>query len=217
MLSNPDWRHSTSQFVQMVRRWLLLPTPERLLALAIFLDAHAVCGDAGLLAEVRDAMWAVVVDNDALLDHFAAVVNVFDGAGDVAQPHWWTRLLHPDAPPSDATLGLKKAGLFPLVHGVRTLALAEHVQATGTAERVSALVAAGRLPAVLGAELVDALHVFMRLKLDAGLAARAAGRADGGVRLAALGTLDRDLLQDTLAVVKRFNAFLRQRFNLDAV
>jgi len=221
MLSNPDWRHDATAFARLARRWLLLPTPDSLVALAIFLDAHAVCGDASLLAQVRAAVWALVADNDVLLARFAAVVNAFDGAGDAAHGNWWARLLRPGGAPPDATLDLKKAGLFPLVHGVRALALAEQVQATGTAERVAALVAAGKLPPALGTALVEALHVFMRLKLDAGLAARAAGgghdRRSDGVHLAALSTLDRDLLQDTLAVVKGFKALLRQRFHLDAV
>ena len=56
------------------------------------------------------------------------------------------------------------------MHGVRALALAERLDCTGTAERIAALVAAQRLPAALGDELVDSLHFFMRLKLDAGLA-----------------------------------------------
>ena len=196
-----------------------MPTADSLMALAIFLDAHAVCGDPSLLDQVRDAVWDLVADNDALLARFAAVVNAFDGVADAAQPGWWTRILHPLQPgqPADAALDLKKAGVFPLVHGVRALALAARVQATGTAERVAALVAAGRLPAAMGQELVDALHVFMRLKLDAGLAAQAAGRQGDAVDVALLGTLDRELLHDALAVVKRFKGLLRQRFHLDAV
>jgi CBS domain-containing protein len=219
MLSNPEWRHPVADFRQRARRWLLMPTADSLMALAIFLDAHAVCGDATLLDPVRAAVWDLVDDNDALLARFAAVVNAFDGAADAAQPGWWTRLLHPlqSGAPAEATLDLKKAGVFVLVHGVRALALAARVQATGTAERVAALVAAERLPAVMGQELVDALHVFMRLKLDAGLAAQAAGRAGDGVDMARLGTLDRDLLRDALAVVKRFKGLLHQRFHLDAV
>jgi len=216
MVNNPEWRHGVAEFAQRARRWLLLPTPDSLVALAIFLDAHAVCGDAALLAQVRGAVWALVADNDALLARFAAVVNAFDGAGDAAQPSWWGRLLHPGAA-ADAPVDLKKAGVFPLVHGVRALALADGVQATGTAERVAALVAAGRLSAAMGTELVEALHVFMRLKLDAGLAAQAAGRSGDAVDLSALGTLDRDVLRDALAVVKRFKQLLRQRFHLDAV
>ena len=77
--------------------------------------------------------------------------------------------------------------------------------------------AAHRLPAALGAELTDSLHFFMRLKLDAGLAALAAGQTGHGVVLDRLSSLDRDLLKDTLAVVKRFKLLLRQRFHLDAV
>ncbi len=222
MLSNPEWRHHATEFAQRARRWLLLPTPDSLMALAIFLDAHAVCGDPALLAQVRLAVWALVADNDAMLARFAAAVNAFDGAVDAAQPRWWGRLLNPGAAPAEPALDLKKAGVFPLVHGVRALALAERVQATGTAERVAALVAAGKLPSTMGSALVDCLHVFMRLKLDAGLAAMAAGRLRDGrlddtIVLDGLSSLDRDLLQDTLAVVKRFKALLRQRFHLDAV
>ena len=241
MLSNPEWRHSATDFAQRARRWLLLPTPDSLMALAIFLDAHAVCGDAALLAQVRTAVWALVADNDAMLARFAAAVNAFDGAADAAQPSWWGRLLNPGAAQAEPALDLKKAGVFPLVHGVRALALAERVQATGTAERVAALVAAGKLPGALGSELVECLHVFMRLKLDAGLVSMDAAvegavvgivagtdqggdgavpqtrRVDDAIHLDRLSSLDRDLLKDTLAVVKRFKALLRQRFHLDAV
>ena len=229
MIDNPDWRHGAAEFSQTVRRWLLLPTPASLLALAIFLDAHAVCGDATLLAQVRAGLFALVTDNDVLLARFAAAVNAFDGAvdgavdgalvGAVGGAGWWARLLHPGGGARGPALDLKKAGTFPLVHGVRALALAERIQATSTAERITALVAAQRLPAELGTELTESLHFFMRLKLDAGLAALDLdqGRADNGIVLAQLSRLDRDLLQDTLGVVKRFKALLRQRFHLDAV
>ncbi len=212
MLNNPAWRHPLAEFAQTARRWLLLPTPDSLMALAIFIDAHAVCGDASLLVQLRAEVMAMVTDNDALLARFAAAINAFDGEG---QSSWWLRLRATEAR-TDA-LDLKKAATFPLVHGVRALALAERLDSTGTVERITALVAAHRLPAALGAELIDSLHFFMRLKLDAGLAASAAGQTGHGVVLDRLSSLDRDLLKDTLAVVKRFKLLLRQRFHLDAV
>jgi CBS domain-containing protein len=226
MVNNPEWRQPLAEFGLTVRRWLLLPTPDSLMALAIFLDAHAVCGDATLLAQLRSEAFALVTDNDALLARFAAAVNAFDGAAEGAlggaggvggAAGWWTRWFHPGSGPRGPAMDLKKAGIFPLVHGVRALALAERIRATSTAERIAALVAAQRLPADLGTELTESLHFFMRLKLDAGLTALDTDRADAGVVLAALSSLDRDLLKDTLAVVKRFKALLRQRFHLDAV
>ena len=212
MLNNPDWRHPLAEFGQTVRRWLLLPTPESLMALAIFIDAHAVCGDPALLEQLRGEVFALVTDNDALLARFAAAINAFDAEG---QSSWWLRLRA--AEPRPDALDLKKAGTFPLVHGVRALALAERLNGTGTVERIAALVAAHRLPAALGAELIDSLHFFMRLKLEAGLAAMAAGQTGSAVVLDHLSGLDRELLKDTLAVVKRFKALLRQRFHLDAL
>ncbi len=213
MLNNPAWRHPLAEFAQTVRRWLLLPTPDSLMALAIFIDAHAVCGDASLLAQLRAEVMALVTDNDALLARFAAAINAFDAEGQSG--NWWLRLRANE--PRHEALDLKKAGTFPLVHGVRALALAERLTGTGTAERITALVAAHRLPAALGAELIDSLHFFMRLKLEAGLAASAAGQTGSAVLLDRLSSLDRDLLKDTLAVVKRFKLLLRQRFHLDAV
>ncbi len=211
MVSNAEWRHDVTEFGRTVRRWLLLPTPESLLALAIFLDAHAVAGEAALLAQVRDAALALATDDDALLARFAAAVVAFD-----TDAGWLARLLRRRG--AAPRLDLKKAGIFPIVHGARSLALAHRIQGVGTTERIEALVAAGALNAELGVDLIDSLHFFMELKLKLGLAALPAGAApDAGVDLNRLGSLERDLLRDTLVVVKRFKALLRLRFHLDAL
>jgi len=210
MLSNPEWRHSAAEFGQTVRRWLLMPTPESLMALAIFIDSHAVCGDATLLESVRDEVFKLVTDNDALLARFAAAINAFDqGQG------WWNRLL--SLGEGTELLDLKKAGTFPLVHGVRSLALAHRIAATGTVARIEALAADHRLPADLATDLVDSLHFFMGLKLKTGLLALETGQPSAGIALDKLSSLDRDLLKDTLGVVKRFRTVLFQRFRLDMV
>ena len=74
MVNNPDGRHSLADFGLTVRRWLLMPTADSLMALAIFFDAHAVCGHATLLAPLRRELFALVTDHDALLAGFAAAV-----------------------------------------------------------------------------------------------------------------------------------------------
>jgi CBS domain-containing protein len=72
MISNPQWRQPAQAFGQTVRRWLLMPDAESLMALAIFIDARAVCGDATLLAQVRAEVDRLLSDSDALLARFAA-------------------------------------------------------------------------------------------------------------------------------------------------
>ena len=81
-----------------------------------------------------------------------------------------------DAP---TAVHLKKEGIFPLVHGVRSLALARQLTETGTVARIAALVADGALDATMGAELTDSLSFFMGLKLKAGLAEIDTGVGNG--------------------------------------
>ena len=213
MLSNPQWCQPASAFARQVREWLVMPTPVSLMNLAIFLDAHAVCGDTRLLEELHSNVAGMLVDNQAVLARFAAPINSFAEGGS----SWWGWLLLPEGPDHTA-LDIKKAGLFPLVHGVRSLALEHGVAVTGTVERIDALVAQGVLPAAQGTDLAQSLHFFMGLRLKAGLADLAAHRTvTGEVAVARLNSLDRDLLKDTLAVVKRFRTQLQQRYRLDAL
>lgn len=212
MVSNPAWRRTASAFASTVRNWLLRPDPQGLMALAIFIDAHAVAGDAALLHQVRAEVDELIAADDALLGRFAAAIDAFpeESGG------WWNRLLLVGEHDRQ-TLDLKKCGIFPVVHGVRSLALREHVQATGTQARIDALVAAGRLASDYAADLADSLHFLMGLKLQAGLAElETTGMVSGGVRRDRLSSLERDLLKDALAVVKRFKVIVRSQFHLDA-
>ena len=98
------------------------------------------------------------------------------------------------------------------------LALAHQVRATSTAARVQALVGLGALSPGEGEDLAEALHVFMALKLKAGLAEQEQARpVSGTVVVQQLSSLDRDLLKDALGVVKRFQHLLRTRFHLGAL
>jgi len=210
MISNPAWRHSAREFSATVRRWLLRPEPQGLMALSIFIDAHAVAGEAALLAGVRAEVDQLVAADDALLGRFAAAIDSFPDASE----GWWNRLL---LIAEKDTLDLKKAGIFPIVHGVRSLALRDHIPATSTIARLDALVAAGRLPAEMATDLADSLHFLMALKLKAGLAEVDTDRpVTGGVPTAKLNSLERDLLKDSFAVVKRFKTLVRHQFHLEA-
>ena len=212
MVSNPVWRQTAADFGQMTRQWLLLPTPDTLMSLAIFLDAHSVCGDANLLEGVRRDVFSLVTDNDAMLARFASAINSFPESGG-----WWNRLLL-RGDQNEESLDLKKAGTFPLVHGIRCMALEQRLADTGTVARIEGLVAAGKLSAAMGSDLTESLHFFMGLKLKVGLAEQAMNRAvSGGIQVSKLSSLDRDLLKDTLGVVKRFKTLMRQRFHLDMI
>lgn len=212
MLSNPQWRQTASAFGRTIRQWLIMPTPESLMALAIFLDAHVVSGDGRLLDDVRREVFELITGNNAMLARFAAAINAFAEAGG-----WWNRLRAlGDA--DGEILELKKAGIFPLVHGIRAMALEHRLTELGTVARIERLVALGELAPAMAADLVQSLHFFMGLKLKAGLADIAMKRpVSPGIQLSHLSSLDRDLLKDTLVVVKRFKTLIGQRYRLDMI
>lgn len=210
MLSRPEWCMSAGDFARRIREWLILPSTEGLMRLAIFFDAHAVCGDAALLKQLRRTLLDLTLDNDALLGRFAAAIEAFGHA-----PGWRDRLLGLGDP--DPVLDVKKEGIFPIVHGVRSLALAHRVlDQIGTVARLEALVRAQVLDPQMANELSESLHFLMALRLKAGLAEIDAHQpVSCDVHPSRLSSLERDLLKDALGAVKRFKALLRQRWRTE--
>ena len=212
MLSRPPWRQPLSAFRGQLWQWIHGADPQGPMNLAIFLDAAAVAGDATLLEQARDHVDRLLSGSDAFYAHFASAVDQFGGDGG-----WWWRLpgLRGRAA---AEIDLKKLGIFPLVHGVRALALQYRVRALGTVARLNALVADGRIDEPLARDLIDAIHFLIGLKLANNLRQMADGRTpDNGIRLAELGTLERQALKDSLAIVRRFKQWLGRHYRLDAL
>ncbi|MFO1327379.1 MAG: putative nucleotidyltransferase substrate binding domain-containing protein [Rubrivivax sp.] len=210
MLTTPLWRQSIGAFRETLRQWLYGQDPDGPMNLAIFFDAAAVAGDEGLLAEARTHLDTLLAGQDQYLARFAAPADQFAEPG-----NFWTRLTKNR---DETALDLKKLGTFPIVHGVRALALQHHVREQGTAARLKALQAAGRIDEALARDLLDALHFLMALRLSHQLRQRAGGAQPGNeVRPSELGALEREPLHDALGIVKRFRVFLRGHFRLDAL
>ena len=210
MVSNAAWRDSVGDFTRRVRQWLLMSDGDALMNLAIFLDAHAVSGDARLLEQLQHEARNSMAHSDAMLARFAAAIDAFGST-----QGWWNRLLGGG---ESAGLNLKKEGIFPVVHGVRSLALQAQLAETNTAQRLEVLASRGVISARQASDWTQCLHYLMGLKLQAGL-----GEIDrdqpvsGDVDVSRLSTLERDLLKDALAVVRQCKTFLRLHFRLDVL
>ena len=101
---------------------------------------------------------------------------------------------------------------------MRALALQHHLDELGTVERIRALADRGHLDRALARDLTDTLHFLMALKLRNNLHQRQLQLpADNLVQMARLGTMERDMLKDALAIIRRLRQFLRLRYRLDAL
>ena len=210
MVSNPLWRQPLSAFKETVRGWLFGGDSDGEMNLAIFVDAAAVAGDAGLLQQARRFVEDSLVDDDVFFARFASAADQFSEPGG-----WWARLGNLRGRDEQA-FDLKKLGTFPVVHGARTLALQHRVAEIGTAARLRALAEKGHLPEQMARDLTQALHFLMVLKLDNNLRQRRSGQPVSNlVQLSTLGTLERDLMKDSLAIIKAFRQHLRLHYRLD--
>jgi CBS domain-containing protein len=204
MVNRAHWRLPVSGWRQRIEHWRRNHGGDAALDLSIALDARPIAGNLALFAPVREAM-ETLGEDEILLHHLAQAMQNFQ------TPLTLLGQVRGDAHGTD----LKKGGVFPVVHGLRCLALRHRIGPRNSFERCAALHAAGALPAELARDLPQALSVFHRLRLGEQLQALQEGRAaDNHVRVDRLRRLDRELLRDALRVVKEFRQHVRISFHL---
>ena len=209
MVSNAEWRKTLDEYKRMVAQWCRAPNPDSMMKLAIFVDAKAVAGDAAMLDEVKQYLQKIMVNDAGMLMTFARSVEMFDHHS----RGFFSRLLSRD---ESEKMDIKKMGIFPVVHGVRSLCLEARIEETNTFERLHKLVQMRILDPTLGKDTAEALSYLMDLRLKANLQAlnQAGDKVPNQLDTANLSTLERDLLKDALHVVKRFKGMIHQHFHL---
>ncbi|NVO17938.1 MAG: cyclic nucleotide-binding domain-containing protein [Rhodoplanes sp.] len=211
MVRNPRWSQPIDDFLKQVEGWVRASDQEGPMNLGIFFDAVSVTGHHELLDRAKTTMVEMMRGETAHLARFARAIDLFAGASASVL----TSIMASVGVGSDE-IDVKKAGTFPIVHGVRTLAIDQGIREVSTARRIEVLAEAGLFGADLGRELTSALGYFMEIRLRSQLAAMATGRRDREsiVKVGELTTRDRDLLRDALRVVKRFREIVRNRYHL---
>jgi CBS domain-containing protein len=203
MVSNPKWRGDVERWLKSVRRISGDNSPEAQMRAAIMFDARVAGGDARLFEPVREALFALA-RNELWLHHFITPALEFQ-----TPLRFLGGLIGREAP-----VDLKKGGIFPVVHGVRTLAAEQGLRVTSTFERIDALIERGVLSKSLGTNLRQSYGIMLRLRLGQQLQELREGEVPTNrVRFAQLRRLDRDLLRDALGVVREFQSFLSARYH----
>jgi len=206
MVRNPVWSKPLSDYQKDFRHWVALPDEAAHMNVAIFYDARAVAGDAQLLTTAKTALIDMSRGEQVYLAHFARAVDAF------ATPIGLFNNLVTSEGNGDA-LDLKKGGIFPVVHGIRSLALEHGLLETATDKRIARLSDMGVLQAGFARELSQTFRFLLTLRLDGQLAA-SAGSSGTLVRPSSLSSMERDLLRDAFQVVKQFRGLIRHHFNL---
>lgn len=199
MVNNPSWVKEVNEWQQEIERACVNAGEADLLWLATLADAHPIAGDRSLLPPVARKLREQLADRQDLLAEMVRPAVAFH-----APLTLFGRLERaPDG------LDLKRGGLFPLVHGIRMMALEATILETSTLGRIEALVACDRLSASYGANLAEAFRLFIRLRLRSQLKG-----GDSRVQVSDLSHGERDLLRQALHQVKKFQQWLTLHFRL---
>jgi CBS domain-containing protein len=176
---------------------------------AIFYDAAAVTGDERLLDRAKEYLFELLADQSAFHARFARAIELFDTPLGFFSTFVTGGGAHKDE------LDLKKGGIFPLMHGVRALALEQRLTETNTIQRIRRLQASGVLDRKLAQDLAEAFNFLLALRLSSRLEKmRLHQPLDNFVRPDTISKLERDLLKDSLQIVKRFKEVVRHHFHL---
>lgn len=208
MVSNPEWVRSLSAWSKMLSEWTETCDGESLMNLAIAVDAKPVAGNPAIFKASRNWFMRYLRNNDVFFSHFARASVEFD-----------TPLSFFGNLKEKGELDIKKGGIFPIVHGVRTLALEHRVKATNTFQRLEALVEIGQMEEKHGRGMSEALSLFIQLRLRQQI--KRMDQSDVGIdqtpniiELSSLDKMERDLLRDALHIVKGFKKHLTNRYHL---
>ncbi|MGI9277577.1 MAG: DUF294 nucleotidyltransferase-like domain-containing protein [Endozoicomonas sp.] len=203
MVCNPHWVLDQQGWTRRAAYWMDNSSPESMMEMAMMVDARVVAGNEQLLDEFRQALDNQLGRRESFLATFVVPALQFD-----SRLTFFGRLKES----KDHKMDIKKAGIFPVVHGVRALALEHRVKALSTVERLSALKEAGQIDLQRASMLEEAFLVLNRLRLEQQLAGTC---KENELDLDALDYRRRDMLRHCLHTVKKFRQHLRQHFHID--
>ncbi len=208
MVSNPEWVGTQSQWRERIYDWAGDAGGEGMIRITTLVDAHCVAGSSHLLDEIRQILFNRCSDDEMFLRHFARPVLQF------ATPlNLFGSLKKPQH-----GIDIKKGALFPLIHGVRAMALQNRIEETSTLARLDKLVAAGVMEASFAEDLGEAMELFSELRLNhqlENLHGDEMNIPSNHIVVQKLSSLERDLLRDALHLVSDFKQRLSRRFHLE--
>ena len=208
MVSNPYWCKHLSEYKKELRRWCEMSNMEDVMNLAIFCDAICVAGDASMLAELKEKMFALAKGQDAFMANFAKAAVAFE-----TPIGMFTNLIA-----NNNKIDVKKRGIFPIVQGVRSFALQYGITQTDTVSRIKMMVQKEIIDEDFSGALIEAFDTLLNLRLKDRLSRASLGNSfDNLIDISNLNQLELELLKDSFKIVNKFKKFVSHHFKLSMV
>lgn len=208
MVSNPEWVNSVHEWTGKLRRWSRSSDMTNMMNLAIAADSKPVAGNTALFKVSRNAFMREILSDQVFFSFFARAALDFE-----------TPLTFFGQLKTNQGLDIKKAGVFPIVHGVRTMALQNRILETNTFQRLELLTERKILERETALNLAEALSFFIQLRLQQQIqrvtdSGELHDETPNEIDFKRLNKFEREFLRDSLAVVKDFKRSLTHRYHI---
>jgi len=207
MATNPKWRVKGSQWRRYFRSWIAEPDPMAQMLSSVMFDLRPICGETALFSGLQRRTLDAAKKNSIFRAHMIAnslkhvpPLSLFQGFALIRSGE------HRN------TLDLKLNGVVPIVDLARVYALDGGIEDVNTRDRLLSAKRAGVLSEGAAADLVDALDLISRIRLEhQARQVRDGGRPDNFLAPSDLSAMERKHLKDAFGVVKSSQAALRSR------
>ena len=207
MVSNPFWCKTVNEYKNETARWIEAPGIQNYMDLAIFFDSFAVAGNKELLINLKDNLFNKLHDKDVFMAYFAKATLAFD------TPNTVTNIMT-----KSHIIDIKKTAVFPIVQGIRSLALKEKIRETTTIKRIKILENRKVLEKDKAAELLEAFDFVNTIRLKSQLFDIQHGKKiTNEIDTHTLGKIERDLLKDSFKIINEFKRFISYTFRIDRI
>jgi CBS domain-containing protein len=207
MAAASEWRRTAREWRDALDGAADRPDAAGVLLVSLLADARAVDGDAALAGAVAAHVRRRAADAPLLVRGLAREALHFAPEAHLPGPFSLSG--------RHAPVDLKRAAVYPLVLGVKALALEAGVPETGTMARIGALSRLGRIGEDSAARLTRAFACVQALRLRRqAQAAAAGGQPDNRLDPASLTPPDREELRRVFRAVADFTTMLEHHFGL---
>lgn len=213
MASSPQWRHSLTEWNDLIRQWINAPTPEHTLNFGMLQDLRPLHGDHALGLQLRDRIHDAVHRNGTFFSNMAYHVVRFPPPFTI-----FGRIRVEPGGEHKGKVDLKKSGLFPISAGATLLGLEAGIIGGNTWDKLGQLTKRSVITGHDQETIEAAFSHLIRLRLQRQVQEQQADReAANHVDPHAMTDQEREQLRQALHGVSTFLWIFRDHYNLDYV
>jgi CBS domain-containing protein len=213
MASNPQWRHSLTEWQEILEQWISVPKGENMVNFGMFQDFRTIHGDVSLENALHKFIYASTQRTKLFFPCVAKNIVRFP-----VPLGMFGRLKVEHSGTNRGKIDLKKAGIFAITEGASLLALEHNIDRGTTWDKLEMLGQLGALSTDDTETISEAFTCLVNLRLQRQLSDLSAGRTPrNSIDPQRLPGKSQKQLREALRGVNRFLRIIHNHYQLDFI